>query len=703
MKKPTNTVIGVCVSVAAVVALGVGCVMPQQQQTTGKPGVEEQKVTERLDRIEKALDRLAAKRAAARLAASTPKPASPIDNQQRAILNRLQQTEASMQQLALLKRLERIEAAVRQPAGVRTAGVAPTPVTPVTPPATATKPTAPTAPTPEVAKKPEEPEAPHTFAKIEDPAAKTQEVPTAVQPVAALLKGLGVKEDLINSRSEWCECLEEDHISDIWESARGFVHVEGEKFPALTALPPPPIPPDNKQKLDPKTQFPVMDDPKVQLGKLLFFDGRLSGDNSVSCATCHAPDQGWGLNSAISRGYPGTSHWRNSHTIVNSAYMWKLFWDGSAKALEPQGKSANTGLSGNGKTDMMEERLRQCPDYVQMFKDVFGTEIPLLEDAWRAIAAFERVMVQPDTPFDLYMKGDKSALSESQIRGKQIFEGKAKCIQCHNGPMFSDQKYYNLGLPQEASFLEDPIKQITHRFQYFSKGAAEDIYRNGKIDLGLYFVSKRKGDIGKFRTQTLRYLTYTPPYMHNGTLDSLEDVVEFYNKGGGEDLTLKNFGIANKTRRLDPKKPLNLTEQEKKDLVAFLESLSGDEMLMPLPKLPDPMAYVYKGETYIGLPIPVVSTAANPDEKKEPEKMNWSLVEAPKGATIDSNTGRVTWLNAQPPAESIKANKDIPITIKLKATSVKDPNKVTEQTLLVTVYRSEPPSIETLTGGGGGE
>ena len=207
MKKPTNTVIGVCVSVAAVVALGVGCVMPQQQQTTGKPGVEEQKVTERLDRIEKALDRLAAKRAAARLAASTPKPASPIDNQQRAILNRLQQTEASMQQLALLKRLERIEAAVRQPAGVRTAGVAPTPVTPATPPATVTKPTAPTVTTPEVAEKPEEPEAPHTFAKVEDPAAKTQEVPTAVQPVAALLKGLGVKEDLINSRSEWCECL----------------------------------------------------------------------------------------------------------------------------------------------------------------------------------------------------------------------------------------------------------------------------------------------------------------------------------------------------------------------------------------------------------------------------------------------------------------------------------------------------------------
>ena len=697
MKKPTNTVIGVCVSVAAVAALGVSCVMPQQP-TAGGSGTGGQKIAGRLDRIEQSLERLATRKPAA----PVPKPASPIDSQQQAILERLQRTEASLQQIVVLKRLERIEAAMRQ----QVAGISPAPPAAVTrlpaPAQQAGKPATAVAgtPTPEVA---EEPEAPHTFAKVEDPAAKTQEVPTAVQPVAALLKGLGVKEDLINSRSEWCECLEEDHISDIWESARGFVHLDGEKFPALTALPPPPIPPDNKQKLDPKTQFPVMDDPKVQLGKLLFFDGRLSGDNSVSCATCHAPDQGWGLNSAISRGYPGTSHWRNSHTIVNSAYMWKLFWDGSAKALEPQGKSANTGLSGNGKTDMMEERLRQCPDYVQMFKDVFGTEIPLLEDAWRAIAAFERVMVQPDTPFDLYMKGDKSALSESQIRGKQIFEGKAKCIQCHNGPMFSDQKYYNLGLPQEASFLEDPIKQITHRFQYFSKGAAEDIYRNGKNDLGLYFVSKRKGDIGKFRTQTLRYLTYTPPYMHNGTLDSLEDVVEFYNKGGGEDLTLKNFGIANKTRRLDPKKPLNLTEQEKKDLVAFLESLSGDEMLMPLPKLPDPMAYVYKGETYIGLPIPVVSTAANPDEKKEPEKMNWSLVEAPKGATIDSNTGRVVWLNAQPPAESIKANKDIPITIKLKATSVKDPNKVTEQTLLVTVYRSEPPSIETLTGGGGGE
>ena len=193
--------------------------------------------------------------------------------------------------------------------------------------------------------------------------------PTADIPVQQLLLKLGVDPVLAASESNWCECLSE--IAHERRSDGGFVTLDGENFPALQPLPPPPIPADNKQLLytedDPATPyndigFPRKDDPKVQLGMLLFFDARLSGDNSVACSTCHAPDQGWGLNSAISRGYPGTSHWRNSHTAMNSAYMWKLFWAGSAKALEPQGKSANTGLSGNGKTDMMEERIRQCPE-----------------------------------------------------------------------------------------------------------------------------------------------------------------------------------------------------------------------------------------------------------------------------------------------------------------------------------------------------
>ncbi|MCH8043529.1 MAG: hypothetical protein IID44_07400 [Planctomycetes bacterium] len=528
--------------------------------------------------------------------------------------------------------------------------------------------------------------------------------PAADIPVLQLLLGLGVDPVLAASQSNWCECL--DAVAHARRSDGGFITVDGESFPALAPLPPPPIPGDNRQTLhevdDPKTPyndigFPRWDDPKVQLGYLLFFDVRLSGDNSVACSTCHAPDQGWGLNSDISRGYPGTSHWRNSHTAMNSAYMWKLFWAGSAKALEPQGKTANTGLSGNGKTDMMEERLRQCPDYVRMFKEVFGTEIPILDDAWRAIGAFERVLIQPDTPFDRYMSGDKTALDVAQVRGLELFQGKAGCIKCHNGPMLTDQKYHNLGIPQNESFLEDPIQQITHRFEYYSKGVSEEVYRNGKHDLGLYFTSKRKEDIGKFRTQTLRYLEYTPPYMHNGVFDTLEDVVEFYNKGGELNWTKKTFGIDNKSRRM---KKLNLTEPEKKDLVAFLKSLSGEEFLLPLPTLPDPMAFVYRGETYVGLPIPVVSTEAKVEDRKAAEKVTWSLVEAPKGATISAETGRVTWLNAQPPAEAIAQNKDIPITITLRSTSVKDPSKTEDQTLQVTVYRKDPPSIESLLGAG---
>ncbi len=366
------------------------------------------------------------------------------------------------------------------------------------------------------------------------------------------------------------------------QEKKAFVTFNGEKFPALAALGPPPIPADNPQSVD-KNGFPLKDDPKVELGKLLFFDTRLSGDNSVNCAICHVPAEGWGLNSAISRGYPGTSHWRNSQTVVNSAYLLKLFWDGSSLALEPQAKSANTGLSGNGKLDMMEERLRQVPEYIKAFKEVFGTEQPLGEDSWRAIAAFQRALVQPDTPFDNYIRGDKSALTEEQIKGMKLFQGKAGCIQCHNGPMLTDEKYYNTGVPLQESFLEDPQQQITHRFEYYSKGVTEELYRKGKIDLGLYFISKRKKDIGKFRTAPLRYLAFTPPYMHDGVFDDLEEVVEFYNKGGGEDQSKKSFGIANKTKRL---KPLNLTDEEKEALVAFLDSLTGEEITMDDPKLP---------------------------------------------------------------------------------------------------------------------
>lgn len=342
--------------------------------------------------------------------------------------------------------------------------------------------------------------------------------------------------------------------------------------PPLTALGPVPEPPDNR-----------ITQAKAELGKLLFFDPKLTGDASLSCADCHDPKQGWGFNDPICRGYPGAVHWRNCHTVVNSGYMNKLFWTGSAKSLEDQAKGAATGgISGNGERDVMEQRLRQTPYYVQEFKNVFGTEQPILNDAWYAIATFERAMLsQRDTPLDRYLTGDQSALSEKAIRGLELFNGKANCIECHNGAMLSDEKYYNLGVPRPLEWEEMGMNTITYRFELYAKGVHEDQYRDYKDDPGLYFDTKRKSDTGKFRTQPLRYNLYTAPYMHAGQFFTLEEVIDFYNDGGGENEFTEKFG--NKTRIL---KPLHLTDEEKEALVAFLEELSGDEIIMAIPLVP---------------------------------------------------------------------------------------------------------------------
>jgi cytochrome c peroxidase len=318
---------------------------------------------------------------------------------------------------------------------------------------------------------------------------------------------------------------------------------------------------------------------KIELGKMLFFDTRLSGDASVACSTCHEPNQGWGFSNDISRGYPGAIHWRNSQSIINSAYLGKLFWAGAAKSLEAQAPGAAKGaVSGNGEADMMEARLAFIPEYRKRFADVFGDIWPRLSNAWKAIAAFERTLVQTDTPFDSYMRGDKSALSDQQKRGFALFTGKANCIECHNGALFTDQKFYNLGVPPAERWEEDGLAQVTFRFEQYAKGVPEDLYRTIKDDAGLYYRTKQKRDMGKFRTPSLRYIVYTAPYMHNGAFFEIEEVIDFYDEGGG-----KNEFSANKTKLLEP---LGLSDEEKEDLIAFLESLSGDEIKMKTPELP---------------------------------------------------------------------------------------------------------------------
>lgn len=336
-------------------------------------------------------------------------------------------------------------------------------------------------------------------------------------------------------------------------------------YPPLTILPPVPSPADNPTTTE-----------KVELGKLLFFDPRMSGDGSTSCHSCHAVTTGGTIRTAISMGGPGTSHWRNSQTILNVGYYGKLNWDGSKSSIEKQNEGAWTGaVAGNLDVTLAEERLAAMPRYVQRFRNVFGTQLPRWPDALRAVAAFQRTLITRNAPFDRYIQGDETALTDSARRGLKLFNGKANCIQCHNGALVSDDGYHALGVPEHPTFKTSPLKQITFRYELAAKGVPQSTYRNSAVDDGLYYVTKRLVDRGKFRTPTLRDLTHTAPYMHNGVLESLQDVVSFYNTGGGNSL--------NKSPLV---KPLGLTAAEQRDLVEFLKSLSGDTLQIEAPKLP---------------------------------------------------------------------------------------------------------------------
>ena len=326
------------------------------------------------------------------------------------------------------------------------------------------------------------------------------------------------------------------------------------------------MPPDNP-----------LNDAKIELGKLLFFDPRMSANSSISCASCHQPAQGWGEGLDINFGFTNTPHWRNSQTIINSAYLSKLFWGGEKLSLEAQAKSAWTGATAqNLDPDLAEERMRQIPEYVRLFTVAFGSTGPSFDDALRAVAAFEATINSTNVPFDRYLEGDTSALSESAIRGAELFVGQAGCSACHSGPLLTDESFHALGVPDNPKFAQEPLRQITLRFQNRARGVSEDVYRTVDTDLGLFYTTKQEIDIDKFRTPMLREVGQTGPYMHNGVFATLEEVVQFYNAGGGSS--------PNKSPLIQS---LGLDDQEVADLVAFLESLTGDPIIVEQPDLPD--------------------------------------------------------------------------------------------------------------------
>jgi cytochrome c peroxidase len=277
---------------------------------------------------------------------------------------------------------------------------------------------------------------------------------------------------------------------------------------------------------------------KVELGRLLYFDRRLSGDETVSCASCHAPKMGFTDNAPVSTGIRQQKGGRSAPTVINRVYSMAQFWDGRAASLEEQAKGPIANPIEMGMThDGAVENIRKVTGYRPLFAKAFGTEDIDIDRIAKAIACFERTVLSGNSPYDRYKHGDKRAMTAEQVRGMDIFVNKAKCDSCHEGANFTLNAYHNLGVGMDKP----------------------------EPDLGRFAVTKDPRDWGAFKTPTLREIEHTGPYMHDGSLKTLDEVMEFYNKGG----------VPNKNLSQEIK-PLHLTEQDKKDVVAFLKALSGE-------------------------------------------------------------------------------------------------------------------------------
>jgi cytochrome c peroxidase len=319
----------------------------------------------------------------------------------------------------------------------------------------------------------------------------------------------------------------------------------------------------------------------IELGKYFFFDNRLSGDWGVSCASCHDPQKGWGDGKALSAGYPSMEHFRNSPTVLNSALQKRYLWDGRL-----DGTDAGTLVRDmitethtmNMDSRLMQERLKQVPEYNALWQkwrkdDINGMRV------YNVIGEFIKTIRTANAPFDRFKQGDESALTAEQKQGYELFKGKAGCVSCHNGPIGSDGNLYRTGVPEHPDVLKNPLRTITMLRHYATSGMPN--YMNARTDLGAYAITKDKNDIGKFRTAQLRDLKYTAPYMHNGVFAVLDDVIDFYDKGGGQGSVLK---------------PLNLAAAEKKALKAFLLTLSGDPVIIKDPGQPDMQVWTAYGK-----------------------------------------------------------------------------------------------------------
>ena len=305
-------------------------------------------------------------------------------------------------------------------------------------------------------------------------------------------------------------------------------------------LPPVPVPADNPPTAE-----------TIALGRRIYYDPILSVDNTISCATCHHPDFGFTDGKQFSEGVNGQLGGRNAPTVFNTAYFTTQFWDGREPSLEKQAEGpVQNSVEMAHTLETVEKAMMADPSYVAAFEEAFGTGEITYEMVEKAIASFERTIVSGNSPFDRWhFGGDEKAVSTAVKRGFEVFRDpkQGNCAACHtvdeDYALFTDNKFHNLGVGANIEGLLE--------------------------DLGRYEVTQNDADRGAFKTPSLRNIAQTGPYMHDGNLKTLKDVIDFYVGGG------------NSNPHLDPEmKPLDfLTGQERADLLAFLESLTGEMLL----------------------------------------------------------------------------------------------------------------------------
>jgi len=289
---------------------------------------------------------------------------------------------------------------------------------------------------------------------------------------------------------------------------------------------------------------------KIELGKMLYFDKRLSKDQTVACASCHIPQHGYAEPRATSKGIKDQIGGRNANPVINAAYATSMFWDGRMKTLEEQaGGPVENPIEMGHEMTVVAKDLNAIPEYKKRFAAVFGKPASR-ETITKAIAAFERTIITGNSPYDKFKNGDANAISAEAKAGELLFMGKGLCATCHTPPVFSSWGFYNAGVGSDKE----------------------------KMDIGRMEVTKADSDKGAFRVPHLRNVADSAPYFHDGGVEKLDDAVRFMAGGGKDNPNLHPLFRALKAQKF--------TDEEIGQLVAFLKSLSGEYPVVEEPKLP---------------------------------------------------------------------------------------------------------------------